>query len=130
MANESKKAREHRTGVNTDWSLMRAERTSHTQAGESKAWMQKSGNSSTKFESGDFPGGPVGKTLPSNAEGARLLSGQELRRMPCTQSNQNIKQHCNKFKDFKKWSTSPKKILKKKKDSGSILKANLDQKSR
>ena len=49
----------------------------HTQAGESKAWMQKSGgNSSTKFESGDFPGGPVGKTWPSSAEGAGLFSGQ------------------------------------------------------
>ena len=39
--------------------------------------MQKSGgNSSTKFESGDFPGGPVGKTWPSSAEGAGLFSGQ------------------------------------------------------
>ena len=34
------------------------------------------GNSSTKFESGNFPHGPVGKTLPSNAEGAGSLSGQ------------------------------------------------------
>ena len=40
-------------------------------------WMQKSGgNSSTKFESGDFPRGPVGKTLPSNAKGVGSLSGQ------------------------------------------------------
>ena len=34
------------------------------------------GNSSTKFESGNFPHGPVGKTLPSHAEGAGSLSGQ------------------------------------------------------
>ena len=47
------------------------------QVGEPKAWMQKSGgNSSTKFESGDFPRGPVGKTLPSNAKGVGSLSGQ------------------------------------------------------
>ena len=42
----------------------------------------------------------------------------ELRlHMPPGQKNQNIKQkqHCNKFnKDFKKWSTSKKKNLKKK----------------
>ena len=49
----------------------------HTQMGEPKAWVQKTGgNSTTKFESGGFPGGSVGKTLPSNAEGAGSLSGQ------------------------------------------------------
>ena len=56
--------------VNTD-------KSDAEQVAEPKAWMQKSGgNSSTKFESGNFPHGPVGKTLPSHAEGAGSLSGQ------------------------------------------------------
>ena len=138
MANESKKAREHRTGVNTDWSLMQGRgKTSHTH----------------RWESLRHGCRRVGETAQLNLNLGTSLMGQwvrlglpvqrvqvyslvkELRpRMPCTQSNQNIKQYCNKFKkDFKKWSTSPQKNLKKKKknmDSGSILKANLDQKSR
>ena len=53
----------------------------------------------------DFPGGPVVKTSPSNAEGAGLIPGQGAK-IPCASrpKNQNIKQKqcCNKFnKDFK-----------------------------
>ena len=50
----------------------------------------------------DSPGGPVVKTLPSNAGGEGLIPG--LSHMPPGQKNQNIKekQYCNKFnKDFK-----------------------------
>ena len=54
----------------------------------------------------DFPGGPVVKTLPSNAGGAGSIPGQGAK-IPHTlwPKNQNIKQKqfCNKFnKDFKK----------------------------
>ena len=53
----------------------------------------------------DFPGGPVVKTLPSNAGGAGLIPGWGAK-IPHTSrpKNQNIKQkqYCNKFnKDFK-----------------------------
>ena len=71
-------------------------------------------NIHTKFEAktevkntcGDFPGGPVVKTLPSNAGGAGSIPGQGAK-IPHTlwPKNQNIKQKqfCNKFnKDFKK----------------------------
>ena len=47
----------------------------------------------------DFPGGPVVKTLSSNAGGAGLIPGGELRScMPRGPKNQNIKQkqYCNK----------------------------------
>ena len=95
----------------------------HTQMGEPKAWVQKTGgNSTTKFESGGFPGGSVGKTLPSNAEVAGSLSGQGAKtphakkktKKNLVAKNQKIKQkqYCNKFnKDFEKRSTSPKKNL-------------------
>ena len=41
----------------------------------------------------DFPGGPVVKTLPSNAQGAGLIPGQG-NKIPCASQskNQNIKQ--------------------------------------
>ena len=41
----------------------------------------------------DFPGGPVVKTLPSNAQGAGLIPGQG-HKIPCASQskNQNIKQ--------------------------------------
>ena len=53
----------------------------------------------------DFPGGPVVKTLPSNAGGAGLIPGWGAK-IPRASwpKNQNIKQkqYCNKFnKDFK-----------------------------
>ena len=55
---------------------------------------------------GDFPGGPVVKTSPSNV-GVRVWSlvGELRSHMPRGQKNQNIKQkqYCNKFnKDLKK----------------------------
>ena len=53
----------------------------------------------------DFPGGPVVRTSPSNAEGAGLIPSQGVK-IPHAlgPKNQNIKQmqYCNKFnKDFK-----------------------------
>ena len=65
----------------------------------------------------DFPGGPVVKSPPANAEDSGSIPGQGAKilhaRWP---KNQNIKKYCNKFnKDFKKkWSTS-KNLQKKKK---------------
>ena len=56
----------------------------------------------------DFPGGPVVKTLPSNAGGAGSIPGQGANIPHASgpkKKNQNIKQkqYCNKFnKDFKK----------------------------
>ena len=54
---------------------------------------------------GDFPGGPVVGTSPSNAGGVGLIPGQGAK-IPhaSTPKSQNIKQkqYCNKFnKDFK-----------------------------
>ena len=53
----------------------------------------------------DFPGGPMIKTLPSNAGGAGSIPGGEAKIPHASQpKNQNIKQkqYCNKFsKDFK-----------------------------
>ena len=61
----------------------------------------------------DFPGGPVDKTLPSNAGGAGLIPGRGLKIPHDLQpKNQNTKekQYCNKFskdlgkeKKKKKW---------------------------
>ena len=70
---------------------------------------------------GNFPGGPVVKTLPSNAEGAGSIPGQGTKIPYASQpKKQNVKQkqYCKKFnKDFK---NSPhlgkKKILKKHKN--------------
>ena len=58
-----------------------------------------------KIHTGDFPGGPVVKTLPSNAEGASSIPGwgAEIQHASRTK-NQNMKQrqYCNKFtQDFK-----------------------------
>ena len=63
----------------------------------------------------DFPGGPVGKTSPSNAGGVGSIPCWGTK-MPCDlwPKKQNIrqKQYCNKFnKDFKM--IHIKKILKK-----------------
>ena len=62
------------------------------------------------------PGNPVVKTSPSNAEGRRSISGLGAKIPRASQpKNQNIKQkQChNKFnKDFRKWSTFFKKIVK------------------
>ena len=69
----------------------------------------------------DFPGGAVIQTSPSNAEGAGTIpvQGAKIPHVSQTKKKKNIKQkqYCNKFnKDFlKKWSTSKKKSLKKKK---------------
>ena len=64
---------------------------------------------------GDFPGGPVAKTLPSSAGGAGSIPGRGAK-IPHAMwpKNQNIKQkqYCNKFnKDFKKNSPHPKQNL-------------------
>ena len=54
---------------------------------------------------GNFPGGPVVETLPSNAGGVGLIPGYVAKISSALQpKNQSIKQeqHCNKFnKDFK-----------------------------
>ena len=65
---------------------------------------------------GDFPGGPVIKTSPSNAGGAGSIPGQGAKiphaSWPKNQ-NRKQKQHCNKFnKDFK--NGPQQKNLKKK----------------
>ena len=64
----------------------------------------------------DFPGGPVVKTLPSNAGGVGLIPGQGDKIPHGLQpKNQNIKQkqYCNKFnKDFE--NGPHQKTLKKK----------------
>ena len=53
----------------------------------------------------DFPGGPVVKTLPSNAGGVGSVPGQGAKILQASwPKNQNIKQKqcCSKFnKDFK-----------------------------
>ena len=64
----------------------------------------------------DFPGGPVVKTLPSNAEGAGLIPGRGAK-IPHAlgPKNQNIKQkqYCNKLnRDFKN-GPHQKNLLKK-----------------
>ena len=60
----------------------------------------------------DFPGGPVVKTLSSNAGGVGSIPGQGTKIPHASQpKNQNIKQkeYCNKLnKDFKN-SSQPKK---------------------
>ena len=66
----------------------------------------------------DFPGGPVVKTLPSNAGGAGSIPGWGAK-VPHASGpkHQNIKQkkYCNKFnKDFKNGPHQKKKNLKKK----------------
>ena len=76
-------------------------------------------------EEWDFPGGPVVKTSPSNAEGAGSIPDQGAK-IPHASwpKNQNIKQkqYCNKFhKDFKKWSTSKKKKKKNNKQEVAYL---------
>ena len=46
-------------------------------------------NGSGELNKGSFPGGPVVKTLPSNAGGAGSVPGWELRsHMPCNQKAQ------------------------------------------
>ena len=56
--------------------------------------------------SGDFPGGPVVKTSPSNAGGAGSIPGRGAKIPHALRpKNQNIeqKQYCNKFnEDFNK----------------------------
>ena len=74
--------------------------------------------SSVNRHLGDFPGGPVVKTLPSNAGGAGSIPGGRAKIPHASRpKKQNIKQkqHCNKFnKDFK--SGPHQKNLKKKKN--------------
>ena len=54
----------------------------------------------------DFPGGPVVKTSPSNAEGAGSIRGRGAKIPHSSQpknQNRKQKQYCNKFnKAFKK----------------------------
>ena len=60
----------------------------------------------------------MAKTLPANAGGAGLIPGQGAKiphdsRPKKRTQNIKQKQYCRKFnKDFKKWSTSKKKIFK------------------
>ena len=58
-----------------------------------------------RLRRGDFLGGLMAKTLPSNAEGVGLIPGRRAKIPHALQpKNQNIKQkqYCNKFKkDFK-----------------------------
>ena len=60
---------------------------------------------SSKQYGGDFPGGPVVKTSPSNAGGVGSIPVRGAKILHASQpKNQNIKQkqYCNKFnKDFK-----------------------------
>ena len=60
---------------------------------------------SQEWEWRDFPGSPVVRILPSNAEGESSIPGQGAKILYASQpKNQNIKQkqYCNKFnKDFK-----------------------------
>ena len=72
-----------------------------------------------------LPGGPVVRTLPSNAGGAGSIPGQGAK-IPRASGpkTQNIKQrqYCNKFnKDFKNGPYQKKKIFKKKKECLSRL---------
>ena len=65
----------------------------------------------------DFPGGPVVKTLSSNAGGVGSISGQGTKIPHASQpKNQNIKQkeYCNKFNEDFKNGPHKKKSLKKK----------------
>ena len=76
-------------------------------------------------ESGDFPGGPVVKTLPSRAEGAGSIPGRGAK-IPDAPwpKNQNIKQkqYCSKFnKDLKNG------LYQKKKNSLKIVAKNLGE---
>ena len=69
-----------------------------------------------KHSSGDFPGGPVVKTLPSNAGGAGSIPGWGAGVPHASRpegQNTKQKQYCNKFnKDFKN-GPHQKKNLKK-----------------
>ena len=62
----------------------------------------------------DFPGGPVVKTLPSNARGVGLILCQGAKIPHASQpKNQNIKQkqYCNKFNEDFKNGPHPKKNI-------------------
>ena len=65
---------------------------------------------------GGFPGGPLGKTSPSNARRMCSVPGQEAKLpRPSWPKNQDRKQkqYCNKFnKRLQNWSTFKRKILK------------------
>ena len=66
--------------------------------------LPQEGDLTQKAKSGDLPGSPVVKTLPSNAGDMGLIPGERAKIPYASQSeNQNIKQrqYCNKFsKDF------------------------------
>ena len=68
-------------------------------------------------QNGDFSGGPVVKTSPSNAGGAGSTPGRGAKIPHAFQpKNQNIKQkqYCNKFnKDFKNGPHQKEYVLKK-----------------
>ena len=73
--------------------------------------------SSVKTKVGDFPGGPVVKTLPSNAEGVGSIPGQGIKTLHASWSeNQHIKQkqYCNRFSKGFKNSTHQKNLKKNK----------------
>ena len=59
------------------------------------------GNSEMKINlRGDFPGGPVVKTLPSNAGGAGSISGQEAKIPHASQRKKNPKTKPMKQKQY------------------------------
>ena len=61
-----------------------------------------------KIKSGDFPGGPVVKTLPSSVRGVGSIPGQHMgAKIPCAlwpnrQRHRKQKQYCNQFNKISK----------------------------
>ena len=77
-----------------------------------------------KCFSRDFPGGPVVKTLPSNAEDAGLIPGwgAMIPHASGRKTKTKQKQYCNKFtNDFKNGLHWKKKKLKKKNASSTLI---------
>jgi len=77
---------------------------------------------------GHFPGGPVVKTLPSNAQGVGSIPAWEAKIPHALQPKHqsiNQKQYCNKFnKDFKN-GPGQKSLKKKQKHYGRIFTTTL-----
>ena len=70
-----------------------------------------------EIHKGDFPGGPVVKTSPSNTGGEGSIPGGELRSHMVRGQKIKQKQYCNKFnKDFKNGPLKKKTLKKKKRE--------------
>ena len=85
--------------------------------GHPRQWNSLQSYEETSYQ--DFPGGPVIKIPTSNTGDVDLIPGQGTE-TPCAlwqkkkkkKKNMKQKQYCNQFnKDFKKWSTSKKKVF-------------------